>query len=339
MNNILTLEQKIIPEMVELLSKRYQILKSIYYNQPVGRRMLSQELRMGERIVRSEVNFLKEQDLIEINSIGMVVTKEGEHILESLQEVIHRINGLAIIEEKLAKHLGIAKTLIVPGDSDKDKTVLKEMGRIAANYIKGIIDDGSVIALTGGSSVRQVIESMPRLCKNGVTVVPARGGMGSDVETQANTLVEKLAVKLNAKYKLLHVPDNISHEALDTMLNEPDIKEIAELIDKADILIFGLAKAKDISIRRGLSNEKTSRLIDNGAVGEAFGYYFNASGEIIYKTPCIGISFEKANNTRRVIAVAGGKSKAEAIVSTRIQNPHMILITDEGAARSILDIK
>lgn len=339
MNNILALEQKIIPEMVELLLKRYQILKSIYYNQPVGRRMLSQELNMGERIVRSEVNFLKEQDLIEINSIGMIVTKEGEHILESLQEAIHSINGLAIIEEQLAKHLGIARTFIVPGDSDEDKTVLKEMGRIAADYIKGVIDDGSVIALTGGSSVRQVIESMPRVCKNSITVVPARGGMGSNVETQANTLVEKLAVKLNAKYKLLHVPDKISHEALDTMLNEPDIKEIAELIERADILIFGLAKAKDISIRRGLSSEKTSRLINNGAVGEAFGYYFNASGEIIYKTPCIGISFEKAKNTRRVIAVAGGKGKAEAILSTKIQNPHMILVTDEGAAKAILNIK
>ena len=339
MNNVLALEQKIIPEMVELLSKRYQILKSIFYNQPVGRRMISQELNMGERIVRSEVNFLKEQDLIEINSIGMVVTKEGEYILESLQEVIHSINGLSIIEEKLAEYLGIAEVLVVPGDNDEDNTVLKEMGRIAAGYIKGIINDGSVIALTGGSSVSQAVESMPKVYKNNITVVPARGGMGSSVETQANTLVEKLAVKLNAKYKLLHVPDKISHEAMDAMLNEPDIKEIASLIEKADILIFGLAKAKDMAVRRGLSDEKTSRLINKGAVGEAFGYYFNASGEIIYKTPCIGISLNKVTNIDHVIAVAGGKSKADAIMAAKIHNPHMVLITDEGAAKAILNIK
>ena len=335
---MLALEQKIIPEMVELLLKRYKILKSIFYNQPVGRRMLSQELNMGERIVRSEVIFLKEQDLIEINSIGMVVTKEGENILESLQEVIHSINGLSIIEEQLARHLGIAKVLIVPGDNDDDRTVLKEMGRIAAEYIKSIIDDGMVIALTGGSSVREMVESMPRVCKSNITVVPARGGMGSSIETQANTLVEKMAVKFNAKYKLLHVPDKISHEALDTMLNEPDIKEIADLINKADILVFGLAKARDMAIRRGLSDEKTSRLINKGAVGEAFGYYFNSSGEIIYKTPCVGISLDKATNTKHVIAVAGGRSKAEAIVAAKIHNPYMVLVTDEGAAKAILEM-
>lgn len=48
--------------MIDLLKKRYEILKTIYYNQPVGRRALSQELNLGERIVRTEVEFLKIKD-------------------------------------------------------------------------------------------------------------------------------------------------------------------------------------------------------------------------------------------------------------------------------------
>ncbi|MDF2674923.1 MAG: sugar-binding transcriptional regulator, partial [Clostridiales bacterium] len=288
LENLLALQQKIVPEMVELLDKRFHILKKIYYNQPIGRRGLSQELSLGERIVRTEVNFLKDQGLIIVNSIGMVVTEEGENILGSLEELIHSINGLSEIEEKLQRYLNISRVIVVPGNLDEDKTVLKEMGRVAAGYIKNLITNNSIMSLTGGSSVAQVIDNFPKINKPNVLVVPARGGMGRDVETQANALASKLASKIGGNYKLLHVPDNISHEALETMMNEPDIKETIEYIGKTDILIFGIGRADEMSRRRGLSEENTQDLLDKGAVAEAFGYYFDEKGDIVYISPTMG---------------------------------------------------
>lgn len=338
LENLLAVQQKIIPEMVELLDKRYHILKKIYYNQPIGRRGLSQELNLGERIVRTEVNFLKEQGLININSIGMVVTEEGENILGSLEELIHSINGLSKIEEKLQRYLNISKVIIVPGDIDEDSTVLKEMGRVAAGYIKNLITNNSIISLTGGSSVAQVIENFPKINKSGVMVVPARGGMGRDVETQANALASKLASKIGGNYKLLHVPDNISYEALETMMNEPDIKETINYISKADILIFGIGRADEMSRRRGMSEDSIQDLLSKGAVAEAFGYYFGKNGEIIYITPTMGVNFSDVASIKNVIAVAGGKNKAHAIIATKTHNSSGVLITDEGASREIIKI-
>lgn len=338
MKNLLMLEQKVVPEMIELLDKRYHILKSIYYNQPIGRRALSQELGMGERIVRTEVNFLKDQGLIDINSIGMMVTKEGENILISLEEIIHEINGLSNVEEQLQRYLGIIKVIVVPGEVDKDITVLKEMGRIAAGYIKNLISNNSIVALTGGSSVEQVVENFPRINKHNVLVVPARGGIGRDVETQASTLAARLAQKIGANHKLLHVPDNLSHEAFETMMNEPDIKETVESISKADVLIFGIGRADDMCRRRGLTAAQTKDLLDKGAVAEAFGYYFNKEGEVIFITPSMALSFNEVKDIKNIVAVAGGTKKAEAILATRTYNPEMALITDEGAAKEILRI-
>lgn len=339
MKNLLGLQMKIIPEMVELLDKRYQILKSIYYNQPVGRRALSQNLKLGERIVRSEVNFLKDQGLVEINSIGMMVTQNGEFILENLEELIHEINGLNKLEESLKEYLGISRAVVVPGDVDADKTVIREMGRIGAGIIKSLIGNNFIIALTGGSSVAQIVENFPKLSKDDVLVVPARGGIGRDVETQASTLASKLAGKIGANYKLLHVPDNLSHDAIETMINEPDIKDTVELLSKSDMVMFGIGRADEMARRRGLPEEEIDMLLSKGAVAEAFGYYFNRNGEIVYKTPTIGLNFSDVKNISNIISIAGGKRKAEAIIATKTCNPSQILITDEGAAREILRLK
>lgn len=332
------LEKKIVPEMLELLEKRYHVLKCIYYNQPIGRRALSQELVIGERIVRTEVNFLKDQGLIDINSTGMMVTKEGESILDSLEKIIHEINGLSSVEENLQKYLGVIKVIVVPGEVDSDKTVLKEMGRIAAGYIKKLIHEDSIVALTGGTSVEQVVENFPRSNKPDALIVPARGGIGREVETQASTLAAKLAQKLGANYKLLHVPDNLSHEALETMMNEPDIRETIEKISKADVLIFGIGRADDMSRRRGLADPQTQALLDKGAVAEAFGYYFNRVGEVVFKTPTMALNFDDVKNIKNIVAISGGANKAEAIIATKTYNPAMILVTDEGAAKEMLKL-
>ncbi|EYE89073.1 central glycolytic genes regulator [Fervidicella metallireducens AeB] len=339
MNKLLNLQQKIIPEMMELLDKRYQILKRIYYNQPIGRRALAQELNLGERIVRTEVNFLKIQGLVDINSIGMMVTKDGENILEELEDLIHEINGLSKIEKKLEKYLGISKAIVVPGDLEKDSTVLKEMGRIAALHVKNLIQDNSIIAVTGGSSVAQVVDNFPKINKQNLLVVPARGGIGRVIETQASTLAAKLAIKIGANHKLFHVPDNLSYEALEKMINEPEIKETISYISKADILIFGIGSAKEMAKRRGLREEQIEKLINNGAVSEAFGYYFGKNGEFVYKAPTIGLHFDDVKNIKHIIAIAGGKNKADAIISTKTQNPNMVLVADEGVAREIINIK
>lgn len=88
MHEILKLQQKIVPELMELLQKRYDILRTIKYNEPVGRRMLAGKIGMGERVVRTEINFLKKQNLISVSNPGMSVTKDGEEIIDKLKNFI-----------------------------------------------------------------------------------------------------------------------------------------------------------------------------------------------------------------------------------------------------------
>jgi central glycolytic genes regulator len=81
-----------------------------------------------------------------------------------------------------------------------------------------------------------------------------------------------------------------------------------------------------------------SSLREQNAVSEAFGYYFNDQGQIVHRVQHIGFQLEKAHQIEHIIAVAGGRSKARAILSFIKYGFHDILVTDEGAARELLEI-
>ncbi|AJA48888.1 central glycolytic genes regulator [Clostridium pasteurianum DSM 525 = ATCC 6013] len=339
MQEVLKLQQKIVPELMDLLEKRYNILRAIYYNQPIGRRILANHLEIGERIVRTEINFLKKQNLINISTPGMTVTAEGEEIINKLKDFIHEFKGLSEIEQSLKKVLKIKDVIIVPGDVEEDHTVMKELGRTAAQYVKRIIKDNTIVAVTGGTTIKEVVDSFPCIpyFKN-TTVVPARGAMERMVETEANTLAARFANKLGAKYKLLSVPENLSDLAFSTILNEKSIKNVINMLHNADVVIYGIGRADEMSTRRGLSQEEINVILEKKSVGEAFGYYFDKKGKVVHSTPSIGLSMEDIKKIDNLVAVAGGKSKADAIVSTQLSNDKNVLITDEGTAIEMLNI-
>ena len=332
------MQKKIIPELVELLEKRYNILSTIYYNQPIGRRILANKLNLGERVVRTEINFFKEQGLIEIHTPGMTVTKDGEKIVNELKEFIHDIRGLSEVEEQVKSLLNIRKVIIVPGDIEKDPQIVKDLGKASAKYLKEVIKDNSIIALTGGSTIKEVVEAFPKVNFSNVLVVPARGGMGRNVETQSNTLAASLAKKVNGTYKMLHIPENLSDDILETLLKKKNISEVVDCIRKADILLYGIGNAEHMAQKRGAEDSEIMKLIDLGAIGEAFGCYFNKKGEVVFRTAIVGLDINEARKIKTHIAVAGGKNKVSSIISTQLNNSNSILVTDEAAGKEIVRI-
>lgn len=104
-------------------------------------------------------------------------------------------------------------------------------------------------------------------------------------------------------------------------------------------MIFGIGRADDMSRRRGLPDEELNKIKNSGAVSEAFGHYFDKDGNVVFKTPTIGVNFEDLKNIKHIIAIAGGKNKAEALIATKIASKSAVLVTDEGAAREIIKIK
>ncbi|WP_297437395.1 sugar-binding transcriptional regulator [uncultured Clostridium sp.] len=339
MHKILNLQKKIVPELVEVLEKRYSILRTINYNAPIGRRMLASKLELGERIVRTEVNFLKDMNLIEIGTPGMTVTSEGTEVLDDLKWFIHELKGLSKLEQKVKELLNVRKVIVVPGNVRSDKSVLPDLGKAASVYTSKTVKNNDVIALTGGSAVKELIDSFPKVQNiHGILVVPARGGMGKKVETQANTLAANLSDKLKGSYKMLHIPENVSSQILESLYEQEDIKDVINYIKSANILIYGIGRADKMVLKRGISEEIQNKLLESGAVGEAFGCYFDDESKVISISASPGININSLQNVREEIAVAGGDDKVEAIIATLYNNNKAVLVTDECAAEKIVSI-
>ena len=338
MKEIIDIQKKIIPEAFTILSERYEILRNIGIMQPVGRRVLANRLQTGERIIRSEVEFLKKQGLIDVNAAGMMITTEGEAIIDQLKEFIFELKGIHDLQESLKKRLQIKEVYVVPGNLAVDEYVLNDISKRTSRILENLIEENSTIGVTGGTTMGAVVNHLSQQTKGkNIVVVPARGGLGKRVESQANTIAATMATKLKGTYQLLHASDTLSQEALESMLQDPEIKRIKEILKKANLLLFGIGRADEMAHRRELPSEIVNILEERKAVAEAFGYYFNKEGSIVYEMKTIGISFEDFKRVPITIGVAGGPDKAEAIVAISRLKKDMILVTDEGAARQILE--
>ncbi|GIN70837.1 transcriptional regulator [Bacillus sp. J14TS2] len=339
MHNLLKLQSKLVPDMLSVMQNRYQILRSISLTEPVGRRTLAHMLGTTERILRSEAEFLKAGQLIRINTAGMSVTDKGKKLLAGLEDVMRELTGISETELALKTKLGIKKVVIVSGDSDESLIVKEELGKACAEALNRCFEDQQIIAVTGGTTMACTAEMLTAEMGQGkdLLFVPARGGLGEDLKNQANVICATMAEKTNGMHRVLYVPDQVSLEVQQSLLKEPAIMEVVEKIKSADIIVHGIGEAITMANRRATEQNVMKKLIGEKAVGEAFGYYFDEKGEIVHKVPTIGLRISDLFDKSYVIAAAGGKSKAKAIKSYFKSAPEStILITDEGAAKSIL---
>ncbi|NLG87571.1 MAG: hypothetical protein GX489_10220 [Firmicutes bacterium] len=340
LQTVAELQQRLVPELIDVLTRRYTILRTISLLMPVGRRVLAKELGTTERKLRSEVEFLREQGFITSSSLGMSLTAEGEQLVEDLNGYMHEVHDLSSSELILARHLNLERVIAVPGDSDKSDLVQKDMGRAAAQYLKSILAEDMVLAVSGGTTLSAVASALvPANFHGRLTVVPARGGMGEDLGKQAGTIAAKIAAKLNANYRLLHLPDSLGAQAAAVVAQEPEIREVLEVVRSASILLLGIGEAQAMAKRRQLRPDQIKLLEQLGAVGETFGYYFNRRGEIVYVTPSTGLKLEHIKRVGHVMAVAGGTSKAEAMLAVLSYDlPPTTLVTDEGALQEMMSL-
>ena len=340
MNSFLDALIKLMPEMNELLEKRYRILQIIQLKKGIGRRVLGEQLSLSERESRKELDILRKQGLIEISRDGAAITSEGSQILLELKEVVREWSGRLQLEQTLSKKLNIKDVIIVPGNVDTNTNAAMLLSQEAAKYLESILTDGNIVAVTGGSTIASISTYVQETTKwKNLMFIAARGGVGKDVQLQANTIASLFANKLNGSFRTLYMPDTLSEEAYATMKKEPFIQDMMDLYARTNVVIHGIGDAIEMARRRNSSEEEIERLKKVGSVSESFGYYFNEQGEAVHRIRTIGVQLEQLTNIEHLIAVAGGAKKARALISYFKQAPEQtVLVTDEGAANQMMKL-
>lgn len=338
LNKLFQIQNRIAPEIIRIVKLRYNILRNIALFSPIGRRSLADKLQVAERRVRNHLEFLEQEGLIRSTGAGAVLSARGYEFLEELDEYMGEITGLSVLEEDLRQVLGIAKVVVVPAVGDPEE-IKQELGRWTGRLLLSILQEGQILTVTGGTTLAAVAERMPAPKKPlRITVLSGRGGLGEEVEIQANTIAAKIAKKLGGEYRLLYLPDHLEGEDLKLLTQNRRFKEYYHLLLQSNLLLHGIGTAEKMATRRGYSRHQVEELLTEGAVGEAFGYFFSADGRIVHTSGSFGLNLEDLRKIPGVITVAGGEEKAEAILAVVRGEYQDTLITDEGAARRIIQI-
>jgi central glycolytic genes regulator len=329
--------KRLAPETIMLLSTRYLILRQIFYRQPIGRRQLGKHLELGERLIRNELGFLKEKRAIDVTPAGIYLTAYGESLLNEINEYVPFIFETQNLANKLKKIFGLPEVIVVPGDSETDYLAKKDIGRAAARYLKSVLTSGCIVSVTGGTTLAEMANAINQsIHMPDVLVVPARGGLGQEMEEQAGTIVARIAKAIGAQYRLLHVPDNLEESTVEILKKDAYVAESISTIKRSQVLLHGIGPVITMAQRRGLKPAEIQHLICKGAVGEALRYYFDKKGNIVYEVPGIGLEIKDLLNIKVIVAVAGGANKAQAISAVLSNRLHSALITDEGAAKEMI---
>lgn len=337
MDQLFHLMERFVPEALEIMGIRYQILRQVSYQQPVGRRQIGKALGYAERTVRGEIESLRAKGALYITAAGIYLTAYGEELLQEIDQYIPFLYHTQTLADELKHLFSLEEVIVIPGDSGQDAMVHKDLGMAAAQYVRKILQPGFTLAITGGTTMAAMAAAMSEgSMPQDILVVPARGGLGEEMEQQAGAIAARIAKILGAQYRLLHIPDNLEENTVEVLRQDAHVSEIIAAIKSSDVLVHGIGAALEMASRRNLTGDEREHLCHQGAVGEALRYYFDKEGKIVYEVPGIGLELEDLKNMRNIIAVAGGSRKGEAIQAVLCGGRNTVLITDEGAARTIL---
>nr|WP_321455967.1 sugar-binding transcriptional regulator [uncultured Cohaesibacter sp.] len=252
------------------------------------------------------------------------------------------------LETGLRDKYGLAEAIVVEASEDRQSTIMERIGESAAHFLEVSLQQNEVIGVSSWSeTILRMVENIHPMRSDRVKyVVQTLGGMGDPtVQTHATQLTSRLARLTGAEARLLTAPGVAqSREARLVLLGDSYIRETMELFDKITLAIVGIGATEPSSMlaRSGniFSPKELAELTEAGAVGDMSLRFFDRDGTII-KTPLddrvIGMPLDALAKVDRVIALAGGATKTEAIHGALRTGCLDILITDNFTAERLLN--
>ena len=271
----------------------------------------------------------------------MLKRAEAEAIVRTT--VIPPPGTFADLETALRERYGLTEAIVIDCSEDRDGAIMARIGEAAAHFLEVTLQQDEVIGVSSWSQtlLRMVDNIHPLRNAKAKHVVQILGGMGdASVQTHATELTARLAKLTGGEPRLLLVQGlTSSREAKLVMLADPVVRGTMDLFGRLSLAIIGIGAVEpsDMLARSGnvFSKQEMAMLHEAGAVGEISYRFYDAAGKPV-ETPLndrvIGITLEELRHADRVMALAGGESKTEAIAGALRLGVIDVLVTDKFTA-------
>ena len=252
------------------------------------------------------------------------------------------------LEEALESRFGLHEAVVVDSITNDEGQIVRDLGGAGAYFMELAVKPGEVIGISSWSaSLLEMINAMhPSKVGKASKVVQILGGLGNPAaQMHATHLTERLAYLIGGTAVLLPVPGiTTSTDAKKVLLKETYVRTATELFDRMDMVLVGIGAVEPSRLLASsgnvFSSHELNQLRKQGAVGDICLQFFDSSGQPVrtdLTERVIGMSLQQIKKAKRVIALAGGKRKVDAIVGALNGHWINVLITDRGTAKSVLE--
>jgi len=301
-----------------LLSK----VSELYYLQDYTQQQIANRLHLSRPKVSRLIQQAREEGIVQINVVS---------------------NGSFLgLETDLEKRYDLEEVMIVDADTSTDDYVLRQhLGTAGADYLLRTIAAGDILGVTWGRTLQAVVQALQPRATPQVQVVQTMGGLGPpEAETHASDLSRRLAQLLGGSLTLLPAPGIVDRmESRAVLMEDRFVQTAFHLFSQLTVAYAGIGALSTNPVFEpdggALSQEDYETLLRAGAVGDIAMRFFDEDGQPV-KTALddrtIGITLEELQRVPRVVGVAGGLPKVEAILGILRGGIINVLITDYTTA-------
>ncbi|MCY9873459.1 sugar-binding transcriptional regulator [Vibrio barjaei] len=249
------------------------------------------------------------------------------------------------LEQRLLEKFGLKTAVIQPSLSQDDEVVTRQVAQAAGELLIETIKPDSIICISAGKTMAQIVEQLKPMHFPNVRVVPATGGIQGHHFTDVNYLASKLAEKLGGTSTQLHAPLFVdTDEQRNILMEMRSIKDVLDLARNADIALVGIGSVASESDSyydlRSLSGHETETLISAQCKGEVLAHLYDAQGDKCAEhinQKLIGLNLLELNSIEHSFGVAATRSKVSAMLAALRGGLINGLVSDEDTVASVLE--
>jgi DNA-binding transcriptional regulator LsrR (DeoR family) len=249
------------------------------------------------------------------------------------------------VETRLEDRFGLDVAQVVATDSGTTPEQRRRLiGAAAAAFLARTVSPGSTIGLAWGTTLSAMVQAMTPITTENVHVVQTLGGIGPPAaEAYAAEIVRRMAQLMNATPVLFPTPGVVATpEVRDVLLDDPHVRAALQHFDSLDAVYVGIGSIATNSVLndgRSLPSGTHEALVAAGAIGDIALRFFDDEGMPVrthLDNLILGISTAQLHNVPRVVAVAGGPDKVDAIFAALKSKIVDVLITDQDTAEELI---
>jgi len=247
---------------------------------------------------------------------------------------------------KLERAYGLDEAIVVPAPVSSDvDTLAKGVGMALGQFLSEVIADDSTIGVGWGRTMTASLSSFRPPRRDNCKVVSLLGGIVAVHVTNPIDYSWRLASQLGAECYMFLAP--LLVDSVQTKRNLVEkcgldtIYRLAETLDLA-IVSCGDIGPHSTSLSEGwISKAELNELIDAGCVCDTMFNFLDKDGNSVdhsINQRVMSVDLDTLKKAKHIVLSSGGAHRAVAIRATIKRIGCNTLITDESAARALLEL-